>query len=57
MAKKDEKEPKGTKKSTLEWLEYYVNKARSEGYDVQATAHRLVQDDENHLGETEGKTL
>lgn len=40
------------KKSTLEWLEYYVEKAREEGYDVSARVDRLDED-----GVSEGKTL
>jgi len=40
------------KKTTLEWLEYYVEKAREEGYDVAARVDRLNDD-----GVSEGKTL
>lgn len=38
-------------KTTLEWLEYYVNKAREEGFEVEARVDRLED------GESRGKTL
>lgn len=40
------------KKTTLEWLEYYVEKAREEGYDVDVRVDRLNED-----GVSEGKNL
>lgn len=39
-------------KSTLEWLKYYVDKAREEGFEVSARVDRLSED-----GVSEGKTL
>lgn len=39
-------------KTTLEWLQYYVDKAREEGFAVEARAERL-----NDEGVHEGGTL
>ena len=57
MAKEDKGGKPSNKKTTIEWFEYYANKAREEGWVVTATLSRLVTDDEKRLGESEGKTL